>query len=156
MRGTKPILFFMIFIASVTIGNSAYANDGGLWRIDFHRFNKTGNDPGKVNLRTLLATVTARAVKGKFSLESYKSFSTEKNFSRTFNGRISKKGALRARMRVDGLFGPLTDFQFVSAKGNVLNAKVGRKYSFFGTKLWRVTHKRENVFLRLDVTKIST
>ncbi|MEP1209763.1 MAG: caspase family protein [Rhizobiaceae bacterium] len=128
----------------------------GIWMIELHRHNYSGNDPSGVNMRSLMGQAKVRLRDGQLFVVSSNVYTSDRTYFDTFRGRISGSGKLSVSMRIDTLFGK-QQVRNVRATGTLPKlVPYFRTTTFRGTRLWTNPKKQENVWLRLNIRRLKS
>lgn len=142
----------------LTIMDEIPRNYDGKWNLEFHRFHYGKNDASGVNLRTHMASATVELRDGEFYIVESHVYTSRNNYFDTFSGKLDADGKFKVAMLIDSAFDdePAKRQEIQLAVSATLPKYVtyNRTLEFKGSQIWVNKNKGENVWLKLEMTRI--
>ncbi len=142
----------------LTIMDEVPRNYDGKWNLEFHRFHYGKNDISGVNLRTHMASATVELRDGEFYIIESHVYTSRNNYFDTFSGKLGTDGKFSMAMLMDSAFDdePAKRQEIQLSVSNALPKYVAynQTLEFKGSQIWVNKKNGENVWLKLEMTRI--
>ncbi len=130
----------------------------GKWNLDFHRYHYRKSDPVGVNLRTRMATAMVELRDGELYIINSHVFTSQRNYFETFSGKLAPDGKFKMSMLMDSAFDdePSKRQEIQIDVSNMLPKYVtyNQTLEFKGSQIWTNKKTGENVWLKLEITRV--